>query len=136
MDSTRLIQARQYYERVSAGEDKKSAALAIIGKKKFEMIEETDEYKAVLSAALNLEKEELKKDVEKVKRKQIKSYSKLLEDGDMLIESAETLEDRIRAHQNQRANLGSDVIERAIAWDGEDRNKDNYGGVLEGIIVS
>lgn len=135
MDSTKLIQARQYYEKVKGGEDKKSAALAIIGRKKFELIEETDEYKAVLSAALNLEKEELKKDIEKVKKKQIRSYSKLLDDGDKMIDDATSIEEKVIAHQNQRANLGSGVIEKAIAWDGEDRNKD-YDNVLEGIVVS
>lgn len=134
MDSTKLIQARQYYEKVVGGEDKKSAALAIIGRKKFELIEGTDEYKAIVSAALNLEKEELKKDIEKVKKKQIKSYSKLLDDGDKMIDDASTIEQKVIAHQNQRANLGSGVIERAIAWDGEDRNQ-NYDNVLEGIVL-
>lgn len=135
MDSTKLIQARQYYEKVAGGEDKKSAAFAVIGRKKFELVEETDEYKAIVSAALNLEKDELKRDIEKVKKKQIRSYSKLLEDGDKMIDDAASIEEKVIAHRNQRENLGSGVIEKAIAWDGEDRNKD-YDNVLEGIVVS
>lgn len=135
MNSSTLIQARKYYDRVQKGEDKKSAALAVIGKKKYQLIEETPEYKAISSVALQLEKEELKLDLEKVKRKQIKSYSKLLDDGDKMIEDASTIDEKVIAHQNQRANLGTGVVEKAISWDGEDRNK-GYDNVLDGVVIN
>ena len=135
MDSTTLIQARKYYELVKDGEDKKAAALMIVGKKNPKLIEETNEYKTIVSMAAQLEKEELKRDIEKVKKKQIQSYSKLLEDGDKMIDDANNMDQKLEAHRNQRANLGAGVIERATSWDGEDRNK-GYDDVLEGVVVS
>ena len=135
MDSTTLIQARKYYELVKDGEDKKAAALMIVGKKNPKLIEETNEYKTIVSMATQLEKEELKRDIEKVKKKQIQSYSKLLEDGDKMIDDANGIDQKLVAHKNQRANLGAGVIERATSWDGEDRNK-GYDDVLEGVVVS
>lgn len=135
MDSTMLIQARKYYELVKGGEDKKAAALMIVGKKNPKLIEETNEYKTIVSMAAQLEKEELRRDIEKVKKKQIQSYSKLLEDGDKMIDDADGIDQKLKAHRNQRANLGAGVVERAISWDGENRNK-GYDDVLEGVVVS
>lgn len=134
MDQARLIKAREYYDRTAGGEDKKTVALELFGKKGSQ-IEKTPEYLAIVSAASQVEKQELKQEIEKIKRKQIKSYSDLLDKGQELMDEAETVQDKIAAQANQRANLSTGVVENAISWDSEDRNQDDLGDVLEGIIV-
>lgn len=136
MDETKMLIARKYYERVGAGEDKGEVAKDLMGAKKDVVrIENSDEYLAIVSAAAQLEKEELKRDIEVLKRKQIKSYSSLLDKGEQLMAEADGFKDKLAAQANQRANLGTDVIDKALAWDGEDRNKNDLGDVLEGVIV-
>ncbi len=130
MDIPKLIKAREYYDRTSGGEDKKSVALDIYGRKNIDKIENSPEYLAVISAASQVEKEQLKREIEQVKRKQIKSYSTLLDKGEELMN-----EEKIAAQANQRANLTTGVVTEALSWDGEDRNKNDLGNVLEGIIV-
>lgn len=134
MDQAKLIKAREYYDRTTRGEDKKSVSLELFGKKGSQ-IEKTPEYLAIVSAAAQVEQEQLRHDIEKIKRKQIKSYSKLLDKGEELMDEAETLQDKIAAQSNQRANLSTGIVSEAIAWDGEDRNQNDLGDVLEGVIV-
>lgn len=135
MDPAKLIKARQYYERVQGGENKTSAALTVYGKKNVQNIEQCPEYLAIVSAATQVEKEQLKKEIEQAKRKQLRSYSKLLDKGEELMEAAETTNEKIAAQANQRANLSTGVVSEAIAWDGEDRNSQDLGNVLEGIVL-
>lgn len=135
MDSSKLIIARDYYDRVTGGEDKKSAALALIGKKKFDIIEDTPEYKAIVSVSSQLEKKELKHEIEDIKKKKVRAYSHLLDKGQELIDKAESVQDSVIAQQNQRNNLSTPVVEDAIGWDSADRNAvDN--DVLEGVILT
>lgn len=135
MDSAKLIKAKEYYERVQSGEEKPSAALSTYGRRAVSKIENSPEYLAVVSAAAQVEKEQLKREIEQVKRKQIKSYSNLLDKGEELMEEAKTTEEKIAAQANQRANLKTGVVEKAVAWDGENRNVDDGCGILEGILV-
>lgn len=135
MDSARLIKAKEYYDRTTAGEDKKTVALELFGRKNIKTIEEMPEYTAISSIGAQLQREELKKDIEAMKRKQLKSYSKLLDKGEELMDEAGTLEEKVIAQRNQRENLTTGVVERAIAWDGADRNQLDSGDVLEGVII-
>lgn len=135
MDSAKLIKAREYYDKVASGEDKKSAALAVYGKRSPKSIEQTPEYLAIISAVNQLQKEELRKDIEAIKRKQIKTYSDLLDKGSELIDEASSVQEKIAAQANQRANLSTGVVESAIDWSGENRNQDDLGDVLEGVIL-
>lgn len=134
MDQTQLIKAREYYEK-KATSSTEEAALEVYGHKSVKKIESTPEYLAIVSAASQVEKAELKKEVEQLKRKQIKSFAKLLDKGEEILDSAESIEEKIAAQANQRANLQLDVVDRALAWDGEDRNQNDLGDVLEGIIL-
>lgn len=134
MDSAKLIKAREYYDLVKGGAAKKDAALAVYGKKTVK-VEESPEYLAIISAASQIEKQELRKEIEQLKRKQVKTYSDLLDKGAELIEGATTFEDKVRAQANQRANLTTGVLDSAIAWDGDNRNQNDLGDVLEGVIV-
>ena len=135
MDSAKLIKAREYYDRTTAGEDKKTVALELFGRKNIKTIEEMPEYTAISSIGAQLQREELKKDIEAMKRKQLKSYSKLLDKGEELMNEAGTLEEKVIAQRNQRENLTTGIVERAIAWDGADRNQLDSGDVLEGVII-
>lgn len=135
MDQAKLIKAREYYDRVGKGENKKEVALALYGRKNTRDIESTPEYLAIVAASSQVEKEALRRDIEQVKRKQIKAYSKLIDKGEELMDEAKTTQDKILAQQNQRANLSTGVISEAIAWDGENRNQNDYGEIMEGIIV-
>ena len=135
MDSAKLIKAREYYDRTTAGEDKKTVALEVFGRKNFKTIEEMPEYTVISSIGAQLQREELKRDIEEMKRKQLKSYSKLLDKGEELMDEAGTLEEKVIAQRNQRENLTTGVVERAIAWDGADRNQLDAGDVLEGVII-
>ena len=51
------------------------------------------------------------------------------------MDEAGTMEEKIAAQANQRANLSSGIVDSAIAWDGEDRNANDLGDILEGVIV-
>lgn len=135
MDPAKLIKARQYYDRTMGGEDRKEVALALYSQGNFKAIESSKEYLAIVSAASQLERMELKREVEEVKRKHIKSYSKLLDKGEELLDSAETIEEKFAAQANQRANLEATVLDKALAWNGDDRNQNDLGDILEGIIV-
>lgn len=135
MDPARLLRAREYYDRVQGGEDRTSAALTVYGKKNVQKIEQYPEYLAVVSAAAQVEKEQLKKEIEQAKRKQLRSYSKLLDKGEELMEEAKTTQDKIAAQANQRANLSTGVVSEAISWDGENRNQMDANGILEGVII-
>lgn len=134
MDQAKLIKAREYYDRTQGGEDKRTVSLELFGKKGCQ-VEKTPEYLAIVSAASQVEKEELRKEIEQLKRKQIKSYSNLLDKGEELMEEAESLQDKLAAQNNQRANLSTGIISEALAWDGEDRNQNDLGDILEGVIV-
>lgn len=133
MDQARLIKAREYYDQVQSGVPKKDAAKNV--GVALQRIEKMPEYLAIVSAASQVEKQELKKDIEQIKRKQIKSYSTLLDKGEELMNEAKTVEEKVLAQRNQRDNLSTGVVESAIAWDGEDRNQDDLGDVLEGVVV-
>lgn len=135
MDIPKLIKAREYYDRTVGGEDKQSVALDIYGRKNIDKIENSPEYLAVIAAASQVEKEQLKKEIEQIKRKQVRSYSSLLDKGEELMNEATTTEEKIAAQANQRANLTTGVVTEALSWDGEDRNKNDLGNVLEGVIV-
>ena len=135
MDVPKIIKTREYYDRTIGGEDKQSVALELFGRKNVDTIEKSPEYLAIVSAASQVEKEKLKQEIEQVKRKQIKSYSTLLDKGEELMNEANTTEEKIAAQANQRANLKTGVVSEALSWDGEDRNQNDLGDVLEGVIV-
>lgn len=133
MDEARLIKAKEFYELTQGGTPKNKAAKQV--GMALKTIENCPEYLAVISASSQVEKQELRKDIESIKRKQIKSYSTLLDKGEELMNEAKGIDQKILAQENQRKNLGTGVVEHAIAWDGENRNQDDLGDVMEGIIV-
>ena len=135
MDNVKLIKAREYYDRTTAGEDKQEVALELYGRKSVKKIEESDEYQMVVSAAAMVEKNELEQELEQAKKRQLKAFSTLLDKGEELMDEAETTDDKIKAQANQRANLATGVVSEAISWNGPDRNQNDMSDVLEGVIL-
>lgn len=136
MDQGKLIKAREYYDLVKIeGKPRGEAAIQVYGEKNTKLIEETPEYLAIVAAASQVEKAELRTEVEQLKRKQIKSFANLLDAGEKILASAETVDEKLAAQANQRENLRMDVVDRALDWDGENRNQNDLGDVLEGIVI-
>lgn len=135
MNSAKLLSARKYYDAVSSGKDKKETAMAIYGNKNIKRIEESEEYQQIVVAASQVEREQLRTEIEQVKRRQLKSYNKLLDKSEELMDEAKTTEDKLLAQKNHRANLGAGVVESTADWMGEDRNKTDLGDILEGVIA-
>lgn len=133
MDQAKLIKARKYYDLVHSGTPKADAARSV--KIPVAVVEKSPEYMAIINAVAQLEREQLKHELEATKRKQLHSYSRLLDEGEKLMDEAESVEDRIRAQANQRDNLNVGVVSEAIAWNSEDRNSSDYGDVLDGVIL-
>lgn len=136
IESSKLYKTKQYYERVQAGEDKKSVALEIFGRKRTNVIESSEEYQAIVGAKADIERQMLKEEMEMAKRRQLKAYNKLLDKGEELMESATTTDEKIKAQANQRANLTTGVISEAASWADENRNQQDFGNVLEGVIIN
>lgn len=120
---------------VKGGSDKTEAALAVFKKKSVQSIESSPEYLTIVATASKIEREELRQEIEAIKRKQIRTYSDLLDQGNEIIKSADSIEEKIAAQANQRANLSTGVVENAVSWMGEDRNKNDLGDILEGVIL-
>lgn len=133
MDNTKLIKAREFYELTQGGMEKAKAAKQV--GMALRTIENSQEYNTVVAIGSAIDRDKLKQEIEQVKRKQIKSYSTLLDKGEELMNDASTVEEKVLAQQNQRANLQTGVVESAVAWDGENRNQDDLGGVMEAVIV-
>lgn len=136
IESSKLYKTKQYYERVQAGEDKQSVALEIFGRKRTGTIESSEEYQAIVGAKADIERQMLKEEMEMAKRRQLKAYNKLLDKGEELMESATTTDEKIKAQANQRANLTTGVITEAASWADENRNQQDFGNVLEGVIIN
>ena len=135
ISQTELLNARRYYDRVSGGEDKKSAALAIYGKKSVKRIEESEAYQTIVVAAGQIEREKLREEIEQTKRRQLKSYNKLLDKSEELMDNAQSIQEQMLAQKNHRENLQTGVVESTADWMGEDRNKLDAGDILEGVVV-
>lgn len=133
MDNSKLIKAREFYELTQDGVPKNEAAKKI--GMSLRSILDSNEYATIVSVGSAIERDRLKNEIEQVKRKQIKSYSKLLDKGEELMDEAETLQDKILAQKNHRDNLQTGVIESTIDWDGENRNQDDMNNILEGIVL-
>lgn len=82
-----------------------------------------------------MEKEQLKVEIEQAKRKQLRSYTRLLDKGEELMDEAQTTEEKIAAQANQRANLSTGVVSEAVDWAGENRNQMDGSNILEGVII-
>ena len=137
MAKTKLKDAKDYIALTLQGKSKKDAALAVLGKNDPQTIrtmENSEAYSILYNTMANNHKLALAVELQNIQKESLKAQSKLLQTGNDLIDQAETLDDKIKASENQRRNLESTIIDKAEDWAGPDRNK-AAGDILDGVII-
>ena len=137
MAKTKLKDAKDYIALRLQGSSKKDAALQALGKNDPQTIrtmESSEAYQILYNTMANNHKLALAVELQDIQRKTLRAQSKLLDQGNELLDQATTLDDKIKAQENQRRNLETSLIDRAEGWAGPDRNK-GAGDILDGIVV-
>ena len=135
---TSLKDAKDYIALTLQGKSKKDAALQVLGHNDPQTIrtmENSEAYSILYNTMANNHKLALAVELQNIQKETLKAQSKLLKQGNEMMDEAETLDDKIKAQENQRRNLESSVVDRAEDWAGPDRNK-AAGELLDGIIIS
>lgn len=138
MAKTKLKDAKDYIALTLQGKSKKDAALAVLGKNDPQTIrtmENSEAYSILYNTMANNHKLALAVELQNIQKESLRAQSKLLQTGNDLIDQAETIDDKIKASENQRRNLESTIVDKAEDWAGPDRNK-AAGELLDGIIIS
>ena len=136
---TSLKDAKDYIALTIAGQSKKDAALAVLGRNDPQTIrtmENSEAYQILINTMANNHKVALAAELQNIQTQTLKAQSKLLEQGNQMMDEAETLDDKIKAQENQRRNLETSVVDRAEDWAGPGLNKDATDNLLEGIVIS
>ena len=130
----KLDDAKKYISLTMQGSTKKAAAAAVNSDPK--TIERSEAFKLLHTTMVNSHQLALAKDLQDLQTKTLQKQAELLDQGSALLEQAETLDDKLKAQENQRRNLETTVIERAASWNGPDRNHDaSEASILEGVIL-
>lgn len=138
MSKTKLKDAKDYIALTLQGKSKKDAALTVFGKndpQTIKTVENSEAYSILYNTMANNHKLALAVELQNIQKQSLKAQSKLLETGNQLLDDAKTIDDKIKASENQRRNLESTITERAEDWAGPDRNK-AAGDIMEGIVLS
>ena len=137
---TSLKDAKDYIALTIAGQSKKDAALQVLGRNDPQTIrtmENSEAYQILINTMANNHKVALASQLQDIQTQTLKAQSKLLEQGNQMMDEAETLDDKIKAQENQRRNLETTVVDRAEDWAGINRNKDaGAADILDGIVIS
>ena len=137
---TSLKDAKDYIALTIAGQSKKDAALQVLGKNDPQTIrtmENSEAYQILINTMANNHKVALASQLQDIQTQTLKAQSKLLEQGNQMMDEAETLDDKIKAQENQRRNLETSVVDKAEDWAGINRNKDaGAADILDGIVIS
>lgn len=140
MSKTKLKDAKDYIALTLEGKSKKDAALEVLGRNDPQTIrtmENSEAYQILINTMANNHKVALASQLQDIQTATLKAQSKLLEQGNQMMDEAETLDDKIKAQENQRRNLETSVVDRAEDWAGINRNKDaNSADILDGIVIS
>ena len=137
MAKTKLKDAKDYIALTLQGKSKKDAALAVLGKNDPQTIrtmENSEAYSILYNTMANSHKLALAVELQNIQKESLKAQSKLLQTGNDLLDQAETIDDKIKASENQRRNLESTIVDKAEDWAGPDRNK-AAGDILDGVII-
>lgn len=139
MGKTKLKDAKDYIALTLEGKSKKDAALQVLGRNDPQTIrtmENSEAYQILINTMANNHKVALASQLQDIQTQTLKAQSKLLEQGNQMMDEAETLDDKIKAQENQRRNLETSVVDKAEDWAGINRNKDaGAADILDGIIV-
>ena len=137
---TSLKDAKDYIALTISGTSKKDAALEVLGRNDPQAIrtmENSEAYQILINTMANNHKVALAAELQDIQTQTLKAQSKLLQTGNELIDQAETLDDKIKASENQRRNLETSVVDKAEDWAGINRNKDaGSADILDGIVIS
>lgn len=133
MKEVSLKTAKEYIALVLSDVPRKEAASRF--KLSPATIEKSESYLALHGTMVSTHRQALTAELEQLQLKKTKAYSSLLDEGARLMGEAETIEDRIKAQENQRRNLDVNLIEQAQDWYSEDRNH-TEPDLLEGVIIS
>jgi len=140
MAKTKLKDAKDYIALTLEGKSKKDAALAVLGRNDPQTIrtmENSEAYQILINTMANNHKVALASQLQDIQTKTLKAQADLLDQGSQMMAEAETLDDKIKAQENQRRNLETSVVERAEDWAGINRNKDaGAADILDGIVIS
>lgn len=140
MAKTKLKDAKDYIALTLEGKSKKDAALEVLGRNDPQTIrtmENSEAYQILINTMANNHKVALAAELQNIQTQTLKAQSKLLEQGNQMMDEAETLDDKIKAQENQRRNLETSVVDKAEDWAGINRNKDaSASDLLEGIVIS
>jgi len=140
MGKTKLKDAKDYIALTLEGKSKKDAALAVLGRNDPQTIrtmENSEAYQILINTMANNHKVALASQLQDIQTQTLKAQSKLLEQGNQMMDEAETLDDKIKAQENQRRNLETSVVDKAEDWAGINRNKDaGATDILDGIVIS
>lgn len=134
---TSLKEAKDYIALTIAGQSKKDAALQVLGRNDPQTIrtmENSEAYSILYNTMANNHKLALAVELQNIQKESLRAQSKLLQTGNDLIDQAETIDDKIKASENQRRNLESTIVDKAEDWAGPDRNK-AAGDILDGVII-
>lgn len=140
MAKTKLKDAKDYIALTLEGKSKKDAALEVLGRNDPQTIrtmENSEAYQILINTMANNHKVALASQLQDIQTKTLKAQADLLDQGSQMMAEAETLDDKIKAQENQRRNLETSVVERAEDWAGVNRNKDaGAADILDGIVIS
>lgn len=140
MGKTKLKDAKDYIALTLEGKSKKDAALEVLGRNDPQTIrtmENSEAYQILINTMANNHKVALASQLQDIQTKTLKAQADLLDQGSQMMAEAETLDDKIKAQENQRRNLETSVVERAEDWAGVNRNKDaGAADILDGIVIS
>lgn len=140
MAKTKLKDAKDYIALTLEGKSKKDAALQVLGRNDPQTIrtmENSEAYQILINTMANNHKVALASQLQDIQTKTLKAQADLLDQGSQMMAEAETLDDKIKAQENQRRNLETSVVERAEDWAGVNRNKDaGAADILDGIVIS
>lgn len=140
MGKTKLKDAKDYIALTLEGQSKKDAALQVLGRNDPQTIrtmENSEAYQILINTMANNHKVALASQLQDIQTQTLRAQSKLLEQGNQMMDEAETLDDKIKAQENQRRNLETSVVDKAEDWAGINRNKDaNSSDILDGIVIS
>lgn len=140
MSKTKLKDAKDYIALTLEGKSKKDAALQVLGRNDPQTIrtmENSEAYQILINTMANNHKVALASQLQDIQTQTLKAQSKLLEQGNQMMDEAETLDDKIKAQENQRRNLETSVVDKAEDWAGVNRNKNaGESNILDGIVIS
>ena len=136
---TKLKDAKDYIALTLQGHSKKDAALKVLGKndpQTIKTMENSEAYSILYNTMVNNHKLKLATQLQDLQLKTVSAQAELIDRGSQLLDEATTLDEKIKAQENQRRNLDATLIERSSAWNAPDRNKQAEDSFLEGVIIS